>query len=211
MGSSGPVLGFRPIEALRSGANFIFAVMMEQLHALFGSGVQPNEMTILQMSMRAIVVFFAALILIRIADKRFMASKTGFDLLLVLVLGSTLSRAINGPSPLFKTIAIGFVVVLLHRALATLACRYTSLCGLLKGHSEVLIENGELQRANLARHSLTEADIREDMRLKTNLDDFHKVKTARLERNGEISVIPLEENELEESWKMNQLATSKRT
>src|SRR5687767_6026356 len=131
--------------------------MQDWMHSALGIGVEPNDMTLLQMSGRAVVIFFAALILIRIADKRFMANKTGFDLLLIFVLGSTLSRAINGPSPLFKTIAIGLIVVLLHRLLAKLACHSTTICSLLKGSSDVLVKDGELNEEAMARHSLTKA------------------------------------------------------
>lgn len=167
--------------------------MQDWMHSALGRGVEPNEMTLLQLSLRAIIIFFASLILIRIADKRFMANKTGFDLLLVFILGSTLSRAINGPSPLFKTIAIGFIVVILHRILATIACRSTVICSLLKGRSDVLIKNGELNQKAMTRHNLTEADILEDMRLHTTIDDVRKVREARIERNGEISVIPMKQ------------------
>ena len=167
--------------------------MQDWLHSALGMEVEPNNMTLLQMSLRALIIFFAALVLIRIADKRFMANKTGFDLLLVFVLGSMLSRAINGSSPLFKTIAIGFIVVILHRFLAMMASRSTIICALLKGQSDVLIQNGQLNHRALIRHNLTESDILEDMRLKTTLDDIRKVREARIERNGEISVIPMQQ------------------
>ena len=167
--------------------------MQNWMHWAFGLGVDPNDMTLLQMSLRGVLIFFAALVLIRIADKRFMANKTGFDLLLVFILGSTLSRAINGPSPLFKTIAVGFIVVILHRILAMIACRSTTICRLLKGRSDVLIQDGRLNEEALTRHNLTEADILEDMRLKTTIDDIRKVREARIERNGEISVIPMQQ------------------
>src|SRR5687768_8311106 len=166
--------------------------MQDWMHSALGMGVEPNDMTLLQVSLRAVIIFFAALVLIRIADKRFMANKTGFDLLLVFILGSTLSHAINGPSPLFKTIAIGFIVVILHRILAMIACRSTTICRLLKGRSDVLIQNGRVIEEALSRHNLTEADILEDMRLKTTIDDIRKVREARIERNGEISVIPMQ-------------------
>jgi uncharacterized membrane protein YcaP (DUF421 family) len=168
--------------------------MQDWMHWALGLGIEPNDMTLRQMSLRAVLIFFAALVLIRIADKRFMANKTGFDLLLVFILGSTLSRSINGPSPLFKTIAIGFIVVILHRILAMIACRSTSVCKLLKGSSDVLIQNGRINEAALTRHNLTEADILEDMRLKTTIDDIRKVREARIERNGEISVIPMQQS-----------------
>lgn len=168
--------------------------MIERWNNLLGVGVNPHDMTLLQMSLRAIVIFAVALCLIRFADKRFLANKTGFDVLLVFVLGSTLSRAINGAAPLLGTIFVGFIVVLLHRILAALAYRSYWLCALLKGTSDKVIVDGELKEDIMRKHHLTEADIKEDMRLKTNVWDFSQVREARIERNGEISVIAKPEN-----------------
>lgn len=163
--------------------------MIEEWNNLLGIGVDPHDMTMLQMSMRAIVIFAVALALIRFADKRFLANKTGFDVLLVFVLGSTLSRAINGDAPLAGTIVVGFVVVVLHRVLAALAFRSFTVCRLLKGSTDKVIVDGQLNREVMRKHHITEADIKEDMRLKTNAWDFSQVREARIERNGEISVI----------------------
>jgi uncharacterized membrane protein YcaP (DUF421 family) len=159
----------------------------------FGIGREPGEMTLLQMSARAVVIFLAALVLIRVADKRFLANKTGFDMLFALILGSSLSRAINGAAPLFNTIAVGFVIVLFHRLLAKVAYHSRPVCQLLKGKSEIIIKNGVLDREVMARNDITEADITEDMRIHTNINDFKKVREARIERNGEISVLPMDE------------------
>jgi uncharacterized membrane protein YcaP (DUF421 family) len=82
------------------------------------------------------------------------------------------------------------LIVLIHRALAKIAFHSPFICGLFKGHSEVILRGGELNRDVMARNDITEADIKEDLRLNGKLDDFAKVKEARLERNGEISVIP---------------------
>ena len=149
-------------------------------------------MTLLQMSARAVVIFFSALVLIRIADKRFLANKTGFDMLFAFILGSSLSRAINGAAPLVNTIAVGFIIVLIHRTLAKLAYHSRPICQVLKGKSEIIIKDGVLDHAVMAKNDITEADITEDMRLKTNINDFKKVREARIERNGEISVLPIE-------------------
>lgn len=162
---------------------------MEKWNSLLGVGVDPRDMTLLQMSLRAAVIFFAALFLIQFAHKRFLAGKTAFDFLLIFILGSMLSRAINGTAPITGTIFVGFVVVLIHRGLDFLACEYKPIRSLLKGSSALLIHNGQLDRETMRKHHITEADIEEDMRLKTNARAFGEVAEARLERNGEISVI----------------------
>src|SRR5436190_14286542 len=95
---------------------------MELLFSAFGVGQQAQDLTMLQVLLRAVLIFFAALCIVRIADKRFFAKKTAFDVVLGLILASMLARAINGSEQLGPTIAAGFALALLHRFLGYLSC-----------------------------------------------------------------------------------------
>jgi uncharacterized membrane protein YcaP (DUF421 family) len=161
---------------------------------LLGIGVEPKDYTVLQVCIRTLIIFFAALIMIRIADRRFLARKSGFDTLVGFILASTLSRAINGSAQLFPTIVVGFFVVFIHRALAKVAFHSDAFSKLIKGRPEEVIRDGHLNRGVMARYDLTEGDLIEDVRLLAQLNDFGKVHEARIERNGQISVIPEKQN-----------------
>src|SRR5438046_9224151 len=80
-----------------------------------GLGAQPKDLTFLQISLRGIIVFLATLAMVRIGHKRSLARKTAFDAVLIVILSSVLSRAINGSSAFFATIGGGTVIVLVHR------------------------------------------------------------------------------------------------
>src|SRR2546430_1335693 len=160
------------------------------LQTLFGPGVEPKDLTLLQVCMRTLVIFFCALVMVRVADKRALAQKTGFDALVAFLLASTLSRAINGSAQLPQTIAVGFLIVFLHRILAKAAFHSDAFSKLIKGNAEQVIGGGKLNREVMARNDLTEGDLMEELRLEGQLDDFGKVRDARIERNGEISIIP---------------------
>lgn len=162
--------------------------------SILGVGVEPGNFTVLQVCTRTLIIFFAALVMIRVADRRFLAQKSGFDTLVVFVLASTLSRAINGSATLLPTIAIGFLVVLVHRALAKIAFHSDWFSKLIKGQPEEVIRDGKLNREVMERYDLTEGDLIEDVRLAGQLDNFAKVRDARIERNGKISVIPEKSN-----------------
>jgi uncharacterized membrane protein YcaP (DUF421 family) len=160
--------------------------------SLLGIGVEPKDYSVLQVCMRALIVFFTALVMVRVADRRFLAQKTGFDAVVALILASTLSRAINGSAGLSTTIACGFLIVFAHRILAKAAFHSEAVCTLLKGRSRKVIIDGQLIEEAMAKHDLTKADLKEDMRLQGQPDDFSKVREARIERSGEISIIPKE-------------------
>lgn len=166
--------------------------MMQQLHYVFeqllGLNVEPKNLPTGQMAARALVVFVAALLMLRLAHKRFFARRNPLDVLLTLILASTLSRAINGSAPFAPTIVVGFVLVFLHRGLTWSASRFHSIGRLVKGSPVLLIDQGKVQPDALRRHSLSAKDLQEDLRLK-GVDQTEAVRTATLERNGEVSVI----------------------
>ncbi len=159
------------------------------LQTLLGISEQPKDLTLLQVSIRGVVVFIAALIMVRLSSKRSLAEKTAFDAVLVVIIGSMLARVINGSEAFFSTLGTGFVLVLLHR-LFGVAAYYSHAFGfLVKGTPTVLVENGRLERKNMFWNHISKHDLEEDMRLDAKTEDLSKIRTARLERSGDISFI----------------------
>jgi uncharacterized membrane protein YcaP (DUF421 family) len=161
----------------------------QSIEALLGLGVEPKELTFLQVSLRGVIVFIATLVMIRLSSKRSLAEKTAFDAALIIIIASVLARAINGSAPFFPTLGIGFILVLLHRLLSVAAYYSHGFGTLIKGKAAVLVENSRLQRRNMRLNHISEHDLEEDMRLDAATEDVSKIKTARLERSGDISFI----------------------
>jgi uncharacterized membrane protein YcaP (DUF421 family) len=161
---------------------------VDWLYSAFGVGMEPRHLRVSQVCLRAILIFFAALCIVRIADKRFFAKKTAFDVILGFILGSMLARAIDGAEPLIPTITAGFGLALLHRFLGFLACRFPKLGGIIKGHSQILIEEGRVNHQTLVKHHIGEDDLLEELRL-NGVGKPSEAKLAHLERSGEVSVI----------------------
>jgi len=164
----------------------------ELLQTLLGISTEPKELTFLQVSVRGVIVFIATLVMVRLSSKRSLAEKTAFDAVLVVIIGSMLSRAINGSAAFLPTLGSGFVLVLLHR-LFGLTAFYSHAFGIvLKGKPAVLVQNGRLQHKNMLWNHISEHDLQEDMRLEAKTDDLSKIRTARVERSGDISFIKTE-------------------
>src|SRR6187397_1685793 len=108
---------------------------------ILGLGVEPKDLTFLQISLRGIIVFVATLITVRLGHKRSLARKTAFDAVLLVILASVLSRAINGSAAFFSTLGGGLVLVLLHRLLALIAYHSHWFGTLIKGRPEVIWED----------------------------------------------------------------------
>lgn len=163
--------------------------MWSQLTDLFGLDRSAQELEFRQMLPRALVVFISGIVLVRIADKRSFAKKSAFDVLLILILGSIMGRSITGSERLFPTIGACFFLILLHRLMSLIACRWPVFEKLVKGHTDVLVKDGEVLTKTLRAHHISDDDLAEQLRLKAMISDTGNVSVARLERSGEISFI----------------------
>ena len=156
---------------------------------LLGLGLEPKDLTFIQISLRGVIVFIATLIMIRLGHKRSLSRKTAFDAVLLVILASVLSRAINGSAAFFATLGGGLVLVLLHRLLALVAYQSHWFGCLIKGLPEVIVEDGNFVLRTMRRNHISTHDVEEDMRLSLHDDDVSKVKKGRVERSGDISFI----------------------
>jgi uncharacterized membrane protein YcaP (DUF421 family) len=154
-----------------------------------GLSVEPKDLTFVQISLRGIIVFLATLAMVRLGHKRSLSHKTPFDAVLLVILASVLSRAINGSAAFFATIGGGVVLVLLHRAFAHLAYYSHGFGILVKGKPDIIVREGECDFPMMRRNHLSIHDLEEDMRLNGQIDDLAKVRLARVERSGDISFI----------------------
>src|SRR5881227_4138332 len=121
------------------------------LQTLLGISTEPRELTFLQVAIRGVIIFIATLVMVRLSSKRSLAEKTAFDAILLVILASVLSRAINGTAGFFTSIGCSFVLVFLHRFFGWIACRWHTFGKIIKGCPVIIIENGQLKRNEMRR------------------------------------------------------------
>jgi uncharacterized membrane protein YcaP (DUF421 family) len=153
-------------------------------------GADPPHFTALQMSLRAAVIFVLAILLIRLGAKRFMGRNSTFDVVLGVILGSVLSRAINGSAPFGASMVAGTVLVGLHYLFASLAFRSQRFETLVKGHVRQLVADGAIQWDTMRHVHISRTDLDAAIRADLHHADLGRVQAAYLERSGSISVIP---------------------
>lgn len=152
-------------------------------------GPDSNEMTWWQMALRAVIIFVYGLVLVRLGGQRAFGRITAFDIVLGVMLGSLLSRAITGNSPFWPSLAGSAALVGIHALIAWLSSRWHAFGHVVKGREQRLVEDGRPIEDAMRRASVTEHDLEEALRLRGGVDDLAKVKGAWLERNGDISVV----------------------
>lgn len=161
----------------------------ESLAGILGSGTGSPELNAVEMASRAALVYLATLTMVRIGERRFMGRSAAFDVILGIVLGSVVSRAITGNAPFLPTLVAGATLVLLHWVFAAVAFRSHTFGVLIKGRELGLLQDGNLLQHNLRKCHVTERDLLESLRTDGNLDDPREVAKACLERSGKISVV----------------------
>lgn len=163
--------------------------LLNSLGPVLGLGVRPENLTFVQISLRGAIVFLATLFMVRLGHKRSLSRKTAFDAVLLVILASVLSRAINGSADFFATLGGGVVLVLLHRLLALIAYHSHWFGILIKGEPDLIVEDGNLVLSAMRRNHISRHDLEEDLRLSAQMESTSNIKRARVERSGDISFI----------------------
>lgn len=165
----------------------------DQMMMFLGVGRESADLNSAEVALRTAIVYITSLALVRIASRRFLSQATAFDVIVGIMLGSIMSRAINGSALFLPTLVAGLVLVGLHWLFAFIAF-HTSLFGpLVKGEPVLLIKNGVVQEEGMQSANLTTRDLNEALRLRYGDTDLKKIRRAYMERNGTISVVPYED------------------
>ncbi len=156
---------------------------------ILGLGLEPQELSFMQISLRGVIVFLASLTMVRLGNRRFLAKLSAFDAILGFILASMLARAVNGSSAFFPTLGGGFVLVGLHSLIATLSYRWAWVGFLVKGRPEVLVRDGKRDDERMRTNRISEEDLMEEARLNGPVLEIGEIRQATMERNGQVSVV----------------------
>jgi uncharacterized membrane protein YcaP (DUF421 family) len=107
--------------------------------ALGLSALSANDLTVAQVGLRAVVVYFALILFVRVGKKRFLGQATAFDAVLIILIGSVASRAVSGTAPFFASLTATLCFIVVHWIVSYFAQSSSALSFLVKGHDTVLI------------------------------------------------------------------------
>lgn len=153
---------------------------------LLGYYAKAQELTPVQGIVRALLVYIVLIVIVRLGKKRFLGQATALDVILVIMIGSTASRAIVGNAPLFVALAAVVALVAFHWLISLISRDWPLFGGLVKGSATPIIKDGRILHMSAAH--MSPDDLDEDLREK-GIADPADVAEARLERDGKLSVI----------------------
>jgi uncharacterized membrane protein YcaP (DUF421 family) len=145
---------------------------------------------IVQSAILAFVMYILALVILRFGDKRFLGKNAAFDIILGIVIGSTISRAINGTASFLPTAAAILVLVGLHWLFAVLSLYSEKFSKIVKGRSRMIVKDGIILWEQMKKNHVTKDDLITQLHLQGKILNVENVKEAYLEKGGRISIIP---------------------
>jgi len=156
-------------------------------------GVQ-NHLSTAQEAARAVLIFTYGLILLRLVGPRLFGHWSALDIVVTIMVGSALARAMTGSAPLVGTMVAAAVMAFLHAALAHWVARNRTVARLVEGKAVTLIDHGHIDNAARKRAKISEADLREALRQEGVDGEAHvaNVKSMTLEPSGHLSVVKVE-------------------
>lgn len=144
--------------------------------------------------LRGVVVFLFVLLLLRFGGKRQIGQLTPFDLVLLLLLSNAVQNAMSGgDNSITAGVILAVTLVVSDAVVGLITRRSRRVERLIEGEPELLVHNGRVREAALARSGVTREDLFAAMRAQ-DCAGIEQVHAAILETNGHISVLTRKEH-----------------
>lgn len=146
-----------------------------------------NDLLDYGLYLRGILITLYAIIIFRMNLSRIYGNHSSLDFIIYIILGAILGEAIVNNIPLLPSIIVCTLIVLIYRALIYLTYKSHRIGKYIKGEKITIIKEGKYIKANLKCTRLTTNDVLQALRLQHGINNINSVKTAILERGGQIS------------------------
>jgi uncharacterized membrane protein YcaP (DUF421 family) len=143
-----------------------------------------------QLVLRAVLVYFFLLILLRMTGKRQVGQLAPFDLILLLVLSNAVQNAMNGGDNSYTAgVVSAGALVGINYLVSFGTYRWKWFSGLVEGKPTILIHNGKVDERAMRHEQMTHHELMAALRAE-GLSGIEQVHVAILENTGRISVLP---------------------
>lgn len=149
----------------------------------------------LQFMLKAAVMYFMALIMIRLLGKRALGELGPFDFVVMTGVGHTVvSVALDKSIPFYEGVVILFTLAVLEYMVGYAALKNQKLSHIITGRPVILIDNGRIIKENLRREKFNVDDLMQELR-KQGIKNIDEVEKGILEPCGGFSVLLKDDDE----------------
>jgi uncharacterized membrane protein YcaP (DUF421 family) len=140
--------------------------------------------------LRAIVLFAAVYLLLRVIGRRELAQLEPFDFILLIVLGDAIQQGLTQDDySVSGAIIVIFSIAVIQVGVGYAAYRSRRVRTIIEGEPVVLVEDGRLIEKNLRRARIAPDELAEEAR-QSQVPSLDEVAWAVLETSGRVSIIP---------------------
>ena len=145
------------------------------------------------LGIRAVIVYVAVLILLRISGKRQMGQMSATEFVVILLISNAVQNAMNGGDiSLSGGLVSATVLIILSTTIGYLTYRSRFFSRLFEGTPTLLVHNGKVIHKHLRAERMNESDLQILLR-KQGLHHLREIGTAILEADGTLSITKMEE------------------
>lgn len=143
---------------------------------------------------RTLILFMVMFFTLKMMGKRYIAQLEPYEFVVSIMIAELATLPLEDTSiPLLYGVICIFTILFIEFILSQLQLKNILLRKFFGGVSTILIENGKFIEKNLEQEKLTINDVLEKLRTNGNYE-ISQIAFAILESNGEITVIPKDEN-----------------
>lgn len=140
-----------------------------------------------ELILRAVVVYLALILFIRLTGKRQIGEISPFDLILLLILSESVqSSLVAGDESLVGGLIVAGTLLLLNSAIGRITYKSRKAEDIIDGGPEILIHNGKVLEHVSKKARITEQELMSTLR-KSGFFKLEDVKLAILEDDGTVS------------------------
>ena len=146
------------------------------------------EETLLSLLVRVSVMYIVALTMIRLSGKQSISELSTMDFVVVTILGDAFDTIVFGEAPIIQGVVYFVTISLIHFIVRFMASRSLVVHHLTASAPTTMIQYGMIVPDGLRSERTRIETLLGELRLKGE-DRLEEVKEARLEENGQLSVL----------------------
>jgi len=154
------------------------------------AGIFAPEKPLLELIARGSVLYLGILILMRFMPRRSGGELARMDLVLVLLIAEGAAHSFGDYTSLADGLIVIVVLMVWDYLINVLSFRIRFIERLVSSPPVEIVRNGRMLKRNMRQEYLTEEELMGYLRLE-GIEDLADVKTAHVESEGKISIVPV--------------------
>lgn len=139
---------------------------------------------------RGLLIYFFLILLLRATGKRQIGQMSPFDLVLLMVLSNAVQNSmVGGDNSVSAGLILAVTLVAANWIVGKVTTSSRTMEKLIEGSPQVLFHNGKIYEKILSEDQITRQELIAAVH-KAGYNDLNDVRTAILENDGSISIIP---------------------